>query len=136
MYGDIDPAKKNPDTPRPFKTPFVPVVPILGILTCLVMMFSLPADTWLRLLIWLAIGFVIYFGYGKKHSKLRREQPPSRVYRKISKYSKIKAGPVSRAGISQKNKTNYKQGQNRGATLRTHPNHLPIAAIRGKHFSG
>lgn len=66
--------RKEPDTPRPFRTPFVPVVPILGILTCLVMMFSLPGDTWLRLFVWLAIGFVIYFGYGRKHSKLRREQ--------------------------------------------------------------
>ncbi len=74
--------KKAPDTPRPFKTPFVPVVPILGIGTCLVMMISLPAGTWLRLAVWLAIGFAIYFGYGKRHSKLRQElqaptaQPP------------------------------------------------------------
>ncbi len=65
--------KKQPDLPRAFKTPFVPVVPVLGIVTCLLMMFSLPADTWLRLLIWLAIGFVLYFSYGKKNSKLRQE---------------------------------------------------------------
>ncbi len=65
--------KKQPDVPRAFKTPFVPVVPVLGIVTCLLMMFSLPADTWLRLLIWLAIGFVLYFSYGKKNSKLRQE---------------------------------------------------------------
>ncbi|MBO0951553.1 amino acid permease [Fibrella forsythiae] len=62
--------KKQPDAPRAFRTPWVPVVPILGILTCLVMMVSLPGDTWLRLVIWLAIGLVIYFAYGKKRSKL------------------------------------------------------------------
>ncbi|WP_324671012.1 amino acid permease [Hymenobacter sp. GOD-10R] len=62
--------KREPNTPRPFRTPWVPVVPILGILTCLVMMVSLPKDTWIRLFVWLAIGLVIYFAYGKKHSKL------------------------------------------------------------------
>jgi APA family basic amino acid/polyamine antiporter len=66
--------KQQPDIERPFKTPFVPLVPILGILTCVLMMVSLPFDTWLRLIVWLAIGFVIYFFYGKKNSKLRREQ--------------------------------------------------------------
>ncbi|MFC4263607.1 amino acid permease [Ferruginibacter yonginensis] len=64
--------KKEPNLPRPFKTPFVPLVPILGIVTCVAMMISLPFDTWLRLFVWLFIGFVIYFGYGKKHSKLRQ----------------------------------------------------------------
>ncbi|WP_375447819.1 amino acid permease [uncultured Fibrella sp.] len=62
--------KKQPDVPRAFRTPWVPVVPILGILTCLLMMFSLPGDTWLRLVVWLAIGLAIYFVYGKKRSKL------------------------------------------------------------------
>jgi APA family basic amino acid/polyamine antiporter len=65
--------KKEPNLERPFKTPFVPVVPILGIITCVVMMVSLPFDTWLRLFVWLAIGFVIYFFYGKERSKLRNE---------------------------------------------------------------
>jgi basic amino acid/polyamine antiporter, APA family len=65
--------KKEPNLERPFKTPFVPVVPILGIVTCVVMMVSLPFDTWLRLFVWLAIGFLIYFFYGKKRSKLRNE---------------------------------------------------------------
>jgi basic amino acid/polyamine antiporter, APA family len=64
--------KKQPDIPRPFKTPFVPVVPILGIITCGLMMLSLPTDTWIRLVVWLLIGFVIYFTYGKKHSKVRK----------------------------------------------------------------
>ena len=66
--------KKEPDAPRGFRTPWVPVVPILGILTCLVMMVSLPWETWLRLGVWLAIGLAIYYGYGKKHSKLRQAQ--------------------------------------------------------------
>ncbi|PJJ59726.1 amino acid permease [Hymenobacter chitinivorans] len=66
--------KKEPNAPRGFRTPWVPVVPILGILTCVLMMVSLPLDTWLRLFVWLAIGLAIYYGYGKKHSKLRREQ--------------------------------------------------------------
>ncbi len=65
--------KKQPDAVRPFKTPWVPVVPVLGIVTCVVMMCSLPGETWLRLVIWLGIGFLIYFGYGRKHSKLRKE---------------------------------------------------------------
>ena len=63
--------KSNPDAPRPFRTPWVPVVPVLGIVVCLVMMASLPWETWLRLLLWLALGLVIYYGYGRKHSKLR-----------------------------------------------------------------
>jgi APA family basic amino acid/polyamine antiporter len=66
--------KQQPNLERPFRTPWVPLVPILGILTCVLMMVSLPLDTWLRLIIWLAIGFVIYFIYGKKNSKLRKEQ--------------------------------------------------------------
>jgi APA family basic amino acid/polyamine antiporter len=60
--------KTNPDTERPFRVPFVPLVPIAGILTCLMLMFSLPAENWLRLVIWLLVGFAIYFAYGRKHS--------------------------------------------------------------------
>ncbi len=63
--------KKRPDLPRPFKTPLVPLVPILGILTSLAAMASLPAITWLRLLIWLAVGMVIYIFYGRTHSRVR-----------------------------------------------------------------
>jgi APA family basic amino acid/polyamine antiporter len=62
--------KTNPDLPRSFKTPLVPLIPILGIVSCLLMMISLPGDTWLRLIIWLAIGFIIYFGYSKRNSIL------------------------------------------------------------------
>ncbi len=64
--------KTQPDIPRAFKTPLVPLIPILGILSCLLMMIALPGDTWLRLIIWLAIGFVIYFAYGAKNSTLRK----------------------------------------------------------------
>jgi APA family basic amino acid/polyamine antiporter len=60
--------RKYPDAERPFRCPWVPVVPVLGILSCLMLMFSLPADNWLRLLVWLLIGFVIYFAYGRHHS--------------------------------------------------------------------
>jgi APA family basic amino acid/polyamine antiporter len=62
--------KTQPDLPRAFKTPWVPLVPILGIAACLFMMLFLPGDTWLRLIIWLAVGFVIYFGYSIKNSRL------------------------------------------------------------------
>ena len=63
---------KQPDLPRPFRTPWVPVVPILGILICGVQILGLPLDTKMRLLIWLALGFLVYFGYSKSHSKLGR----------------------------------------------------------------
>ena len=65
---------KRPDLDRPFKTPLVPLVPILGVLACLGLMATLPADTWLRLFVWLLIGLVIYFSYGRKHSVLQRER--------------------------------------------------------------
>src|SRR5688572_24954907 len=62
--------KKMPDIPRAFKTPMVPLVPILGIGTCLFMMVFLPMDTWIRLLVWMLIGLDIYLVYGAKHSHL------------------------------------------------------------------
>ena len=64
--------KSDPDRPRPFKAPFVPVVPILGIITCLGMMAGLDSATWINFFAWLAIGLVIYFSYGKRHSVLSR----------------------------------------------------------------
>ncbi len=64
---------KRPDLDRPFRTPLVPLVPILGILACFGLMATLPGDTWIRLLVWLLIGFVIYFSYGRKHSHLQQE---------------------------------------------------------------
>jgi APA family basic amino acid/polyamine antiporter len=66
--------RKRPDLDRPFRTPLVPLVPILGVLACGGLMATLPGDTWLRLLVWLLIGFVIYFTYGRKHSHLQRDR--------------------------------------------------------------
>ena len=63
--------KTNPDAERPFRAPFVPLTPILGIGSCLLLMFSLPWENWLRLVIWLFIGFVIYFGYSRHHSVMK-----------------------------------------------------------------
>jgi APA family basic amino acid/polyamine antiporter len=64
--------RSHPDAARPFRCPFVPVIPLLGVATCLILMFSLPAENWLRLILWLLIGFAIYFGYGRYHSVLAR----------------------------------------------------------------
>ena len=64
---------KMPEAKRGFKTPLVPLVPILGIIICLGMMAFLPADTWLRLIAWMALGLVIYFVYSKKNSFLRKQ---------------------------------------------------------------
>ena len=64
---------KEPDRPRPFRTPLVPLVPILGVLTCVAMMAGLPGDTWLRLVVWLALGLAIYFSYGRHHSVAARK---------------------------------------------------------------
>src|SRR5581483_3228687 len=64
--------RKHPDAPRPFRTPWVPVVPILGIVWNFAMMYSLGKDNWLRLIIWLAIGQLVYFAYSRSHSHLRR----------------------------------------------------------------
>lgn len=65
--------KINPGAKRPFRCPFVPVVPILGILSCLLLMFSLPSENWLRLFIWLAIGLLIYVFYGYRRSVMHKE---------------------------------------------------------------
>jgi APA family basic amino acid/polyamine antiporter len=62
---------KNPDAPRTFRVPLVPLIPILGVITCLFMMAFLPGDTWIRLIVWMVIGIVIYFSYSRHHSKLR-----------------------------------------------------------------
>src|SRR6476661_3610186 len=62
--------RKMPELKRSFKTPLVPLVPILGIFTCLFMMVFLPMDTWIRLLVWMLIGMDIYLAYGAKNSKL------------------------------------------------------------------
>jgi APA family basic amino acid/polyamine antiporter len=63
---------KHPEAERPFRAPFVPFVPIAGIVTCVMLMFSLGVENWTRLFVWLAIGLVIYFSYGRKHSVMAR----------------------------------------------------------------
>jgi APA family basic amino acid/polyamine antiporter len=60
---------QRPDVPRPFKTPFSPVTPILGILVCGAMMYGLPGDTWIRLGIWFLVGMLIFALYGIRHAK-------------------------------------------------------------------
>src|SRR6202047_800581 len=62
--------RTHPEVHRPFRAPFGSIVPILGILCCLMLIFSLPAENWLRLFIWLVVGLVIYFTYGRRHSRL------------------------------------------------------------------
>ena len=64
----------EPNLKRPFRTPLVPVVPILGIFFCTYLMSSLPTVTWIRFFVWMVIGFAIYFSYGRFHSRLRQEQ--------------------------------------------------------------
>jgi APA family basic amino acid/polyamine antiporter len=66
--------RTNPDAARPFRAPLVPLIPILGILTCLLLMFSLPEENWYRLIIWLAVGLVIYFLYGRRHSVMAQQR--------------------------------------------------------------
>jgi APA family basic amino acid/polyamine antiporter len=63
---------KHPEAKRPFRAPFYPAVPILGIITCMILMFSLAKENWYRLIVWLAFGFIIYFAYGRKHSVLAK----------------------------------------------------------------
>jgi APA family basic amino acid/polyamine antiporter len=64
--------KRSPELARPFRAPWMPLTPILGIGFALLMMASLPLITWIRLLVWLAVGLVIYFSYGKSHSKVQK----------------------------------------------------------------
>ncbi|NTV99379.1 MAG: amino acid permease [Chlorobiaceae bacterium] len=66
--------KSHPDAERPFRAPLVPFVPVMGIITCLVLMFSLPAENWVRLVVWLGIGLLIYVFYGQKHSSLNQKE--------------------------------------------------------------
>src|SRR6185369_13068440 len=66
--------KNRPDVNRPFRTPWVPFVPIMGIIISLAMMLGLNGITWIRLVVWLIIGMVIYFTYGRHHSKVQLAQ--------------------------------------------------------------
>jgi len=62
----------DPEVPRPFRTPGYPIVPAGGVLACGYLMYGLPPDTWARLIIWMAVGLLIYFLYGRRHSKVQR----------------------------------------------------------------
>jgi APA family basic amino acid/polyamine antiporter len=62
-----------PDLERPFRTPGMPWVPLLGALTCVAQMVGLPLATWARLFIWLALGMVVYVAYGRAHAIAMRE---------------------------------------------------------------
>jgi len=64
--------KMHPEAERPFRAPLVPFTPIAGIILCLLLIFSLPEENWVRLVVWLAIGMLIYIFYGRKHSVLRK----------------------------------------------------------------
>ena len=70
--------RSAPDLPRPFRTPWVPLVPILGAFSCLIQMVALPISTWIRLVAWLALGLLLYFSYGARHSLLRRPNEDAR----------------------------------------------------------
>jgi basic amino acid/polyamine antiporter, APA family len=62
-----------PEARRPFRTPWVPLVPVLGVVSCVALMLSLPNDTWIRLVLWVGVGLAVYALYGRRHSKLRKE---------------------------------------------------------------
>jgi len=66
--------RNRPDLHRPFRTPFVPAVPILSALVSFALMAGLPWETWLRLIIWMGIGLAVYFAYGRRHSELRKRE--------------------------------------------------------------
>jgi APA family basic amino acid/polyamine antiporter len=63
--------RRHPDLKRPFKTPLVPLVPILGIISAFYLMLSLPLLTWIVVVVWLLVGLVIYFTYSTQHSKVQ-----------------------------------------------------------------
>jgi basic amino acid/polyamine antiporter, APA family len=68
--------RTQPDLPRAFRTPAVPLVPILAVIACVFLMLNLGSLTWWRFLVWMVLGFVVYFLYGYRHSRLARERAP------------------------------------------------------------
>lgn len=82
--GVIIMRKNQPDAPRVFKTPLVPLVPILGVITCLFMMVFLPLDTWIRLVAWMMIGFDLYLFYGMNNSHLNKEGFSNKSYKTVA----------------------------------------------------
>ncbi len=71
--------RTHPEAARPFRAPFVPLTPILGILLCLLLMFSLDLGNWIRLAVWLLLGFIIYFGYSRHHSVMHNQATATEV---------------------------------------------------------
>lgn len=82
--GVIVMRKNQPDAPRAFKTPLVPLVPALGVATCLFMMIFLPLDTWIRLIAWMMFGFDLYLFYGMRKSHLNREGFSNKSFKTVS----------------------------------------------------
>jgi APA family basic amino acid/polyamine antiporter len=68
--------KKRPELHRPFRAPWVPFTPIMGIVVSFAMMAALPLDTWIRLIVWLIVGMIIYFTYGRHHSRVQQGASP------------------------------------------------------------
>ncbi len=77
-FGILILRRTSPDIARPFRTPGLPYVPLLGAAFCLLQMVALPLTTWVRLVIWLVIGFVVYFSYGRRNAELVRAERMSR----------------------------------------------------------
>src|SRR5215217_3158349 len=77
VAGVIVLRRTQPDLPRAFRTPAVPLVPILAVIACVFLMLNLGSLTWWRFLVWMAIGFIVYFGYSYRHSRLAGEQRPA-----------------------------------------------------------
>jgi basic amino acid/polyamine antiporter, APA family len=77
--------KTHPDAKRPFRAPLGPVVPVLGMLCCLVLMFSLPPENWVRLGVWLIIGLVIYFTYSRHHSVVAKLARSGQLYKTFAR---------------------------------------------------
>ena len=71
--------RTNPEAERPFRCPMVPLVPILGVVCCIILMMSLPQANWYRLVGWLAIGLVIYFAYGRYHSVMAKQRAEGKL---------------------------------------------------------
>jgi amino acid transporter len=90
--------RTNPNANRPFRAPLVPLIPILGILTCLLLMFSLPAENWYRLIIWLLIGLAIYFLYGRRHSVMAEQRHTDHEVRTHGLTGQAVADPDAPAG--------------------------------------
>jgi APA family basic amino acid/polyamine antiporter len=90
---------RRPDAARPFRCPAVYVVAPLGIVVNLTMMLFLPVDTWLRLVAWLAVGLVIYFGYGRRHSRLGQELARPRPHHAVAAPKPLQATPASQRPV-------------------------------------